>query len=73
MSIADITDSTTLCIIGGFVVLGLLLLANSIRIVPENKRLEVNLLGQEAGIRGPGIVVLIPIIERGRMINFVED
>ncbi len=48
-----------------FVVLvGLVLLANSIRIVREYERLVVFRLGRLVGERGPGLVLLIPIIDR---------
>ena len=39
----------------------------SIRIVPADKRLSVHRLGQYIGDRGPGIVILIPFIDRGVM------
>lgn len=45
--------------------LGLILAFNSIKIVPEEKRLAVFRLGRFIGVHGPGIVVLFPIIDRG--------
>jgi regulator of protease activity HflC (stomatin/prohibitin superfamily) len=36
-----------------------------IRIVPDNKRLSVYRFGEYMGDKGPGIVFLIPIIDRG--------
>ncbi|TMQ74275.1 MAG: slipin family protein [Candidatus Eisenbacteria bacterium] len=48
-----------------FVVLvGLVLLANSIRIVREYERLVVFRLGRLVGERGPGLVLLIPVVDR---------
>jgi regulator of protease activity HflC (stomatin/prohibitin superfamily) len=48
-----------------FVVLvGLVLIANSVRIVREYERLVVFRLGRLAGERGPGLVLLWPIIDR---------
>ena len=48
-----------------FVVLvGVVLLANAIRIVREYERLVVFRLGRLVGERGPGLVLLIPIIDR---------
>lgn len=38
--------------------------SSAIRIVPENKRLMVYRLGRYIGERGPGIVVLLPTIDR---------
>jgi regulator of protease activity HflC (stomatin/prohibitin superfamily) len=42
----------------------LLFLAMSVRIVPENTRLSVYRLGRYIGDKGPGIVLVIPIIDR---------
>ncbi|MDP1546556.1 MAG: SPFH domain-containing protein [Anaerolineales bacterium] len=53
------------CLIGAIVVIGFIFLANAIRIVPEYQRLVVFRLGRCVGARGPGIVLLIPIIDRG--------
>jgi membrane-bound ClpP family serine protease len=39
-------------------------LANAIRIVPEYQRLVVFRLGRCVGAKGPGIVLLIPVIDR---------
>jgi regulator of protease activity HflC (stomatin/prohibitin superfamily) len=48
-----------------FVVLvGVVLLANSIRVVREYERLVVFRLGRLVGERGPGLVLLIPLIDR---------
>ncbi len=44
--------------------LGLVILANAIRIVREYERLVVFRLGRLVGERGPGLVLLIPIIDR---------
>jgi regulator of protease activity HflC (stomatin/prohibitin superfamily) len=42
----------------------LVILANAIRVVREYERLVVFRLGRLAGERGPGLVILIPIIDR---------
>ena len=48
-----------------FVILvGLVLLANAIRVVREYDRLVVFRLGRLVGERGPGLILLIPIIDR---------
>jgi regulator of protease activity HflC (stomatin/prohibitin superfamily) len=58
------TFVVTLCI-GGAVLLGIFVfLANAIRIVPEYQRLVVFRLGRCVGTRGPGLVLLIPVIDR---------
>ena len=45
--------------VGGFV-----FLTNAIRIVPEYQRLVVFRLGRCVGTRGPGLILLIPVIDR---------
>src|SRR5437667_3094591 len=46
------------------VLLGIVVLANAIRIVREYDRLVVFRLGRVIGGRGPGLVLLIPIVDR---------
>ena len=53
------------CFLGATVLLFLVFLALSIRIVGENTRLSVYRLGRFLGDKGPGVVFLIPIIDRG--------
>ena len=48
----------------GVLLIVLLILSSSVRIVPEYKRLVIFRLGRLAGSRGPGIVFLIPVIDR---------
>ncbi|MFI5370431.1 MAG: slipin family protein [Candidatus Eisenbacteria bacterium] len=45
-------------------VFGLVLLANAIRVVREYERLVVFRLGRLMGVRGPGLVLLIPVVDR---------
>lgn len=47
------------------VVLALVLIGLAIRIVPEYQRLVVLRLGRLVGARGPGLVLLIPFVDRG--------
>jgi len=53
-----------LCVMAFCVLLAVLFLVASIRIIPENKRLQVYRLGRYLGEKGPGVVLLIPIIDR---------
>lgn len=62
-----------LCIIGAILVVGFVFVANSIRIVPEYQRLVVFRLGRCVGARGPGIVFLIPVIDRGVKVDLREQ
>jgi regulator of protease activity HflC (stomatin/prohibitin superfamily) len=54
----------TLCAILLVGVGGFVFLTNAIRIVPEYQRLVVFRLGRCVGTRGPGLILLIPVIDR---------
>jgi membrane-bound ClpP family serine protease len=54
-----------LCLIGVLFFFMIIFLASSIRIVREDNRLSVYRLGRYLGDKGPGIVILIPLIDRG--------
>src|SRR5512133_668742 len=55
---------TLLCVVGALVLVGIVFLSNAIRVVPEYQRLVVFRLGRCIGNRGPGIVLLLPVIDR---------
>jgi regulator of protease activity HflC (stomatin/prohibitin superfamily) len=55
---------TALCLVGGVFAIVLLFIANAIRIVSEYQRLVVFRLGRCVGAKGPGIVILIPFIDK---------
>lgn len=48
------------------------LLSRLIKIVPETERLVVLSLGRYAGTRGPGVVLVIPVIEQVRRVDVRE-
>ena len=54
------------------VVLLVLFLANAIRIVPEFQRLVVFRLGRLLATKGPGLVILIPFIDKGTKVDLRE-
>jgi len=58
------TTTTLLCVVAFVVVVVVIFLANAIRIVNEYQRLVVFRLGRCVGTKGPGLVLLIPIIDR---------
>jgi regulator of protease activity HflC (stomatin/prohibitin superfamily) len=62
-----------LCLAGGAIVLAIILLATAIRVVPEYVRLVVFRLGRCIGSKGPGLVFLIPIIDRGVSVDLREQ
>ena len=65
--------SLLFCLIGGIVVLLVLVLSSAIRIVPEYERIVVFRLGHSQGSRGPGLVLLIPFIDRGVRVDLREQ
>ncbi|MHB8777634.1 MAG: SPFH domain-containing protein [Anaerolineales bacterium] len=66
-------SSSVLCLVGAVLVIGFIFLANAIRIVPEYQRLVVFRLGRCVGTKGPGIVLLIPIIDRAVKVDLREQ
>lgn len=62
-----------LCLVGGVVLVALLGLASAIRIVPEYQRLVVFRLGRCIGAKGPGIVLLYPVVDRGVKVDLREQ
>ena len=52
--------------------LGLVVLAMAVRIVPEYRRLVVFRLGRCVGAKGPGIIFLIPFLDRGVAVDLRE-
>ncbi len=54
------------------VVFGILLLASVVRIVPEYKRLVVLRVGRVMGAKGPGIVIVLPLIDQPVSVDLRE-
>ncbi len=69
----DFLGGSLICIVGGVLLVGFIVLANSIRIVPEYQRLVVFRLGRSIGPKGPGIVLLIPVIDRAVKVDLREQ
>lgn len=69
----EILGGSAVCIFGAILILGFIFLANAIRIVPEYQRLVVFRLGRSIGPRGPGIVLLIPVIDRAVKVDLREQ
>jgi len=68
-------ETTTLlaCTFIGLLLIALAALASAIRIVQEYERLVVFRLGRCMGVRGPGLIFLIPFIERGVKVDLREQ
>lgn len=69
----DPLGGTFICFVGAMILVALAFLANAIRVVPEYKRLVVFRLGRCIGTKGPGIVFLIPIIDRATSVDLREQ
>ena len=61
------------CVIGGLFLLAFMFLANAIKIMPEYQRLVVFRLGRVIGSKGPGIIILIPVIDRAVRVDLREQ
>ncbi|MBL8090058.1 MAG: SPFH/Band 7/PHB domain protein [Anaerolineales bacterium] len=62
------------CIVGAFLIIGLIVVFNMIRIVPEYQRLVVLRLGRVMGKpQGPGLVLLIPGVDRPIRVDLREQ
>ena len=64
---------TALCLVGGVVVVALALLASAIHIVPEYQRLVVFRLGRCVGEKGPGVIFIIPVVDRAARVDLREQ
>ena len=69
----QIFGSTLACLVGAVVLIALVFFANAIRIVSEYQRLVVFRLGRAIGTKGPGIVILIPIVDRAVKVDLREQ
>ncbi len=67
------TSTLILCAIGAVLLIAIFLIASAIRVVPEYQRLVVFRLGRSVGSRGPGIVFLIPVIDRAIKVDLREQ
>lgn len=61
------------CLVGAIGLIGLAIIASAIRIAQEYKRLVIFRLGRCVGERGPGLVFLIPFIERSIKVDLREQ
>ncbi len=58
-------SGSIVCVCALVLLIGMVILASSIRIVPEGQRLSVHRMGQHIGDRGPGITFIIPLLDHG--------
>lgn len=69
----EVLTSGAVCLVGAILVIGLVFLANAIRIVPEYQRLVVFRFGRSVGPKGPGIIILIPVVDRAVKVDLREQ
>jgi len=69
----DIFSGGAVCILGAIAVLLFLFLVNAVKVVPEYQRLVVFRLGRSIGPKGPGIILLIPFIDRAVRVDLREQ
>ncbi|MCU0485743.1 MAG: SPFH/Band 7/PHB domain protein [Anaerolineales bacterium] len=65
--------TTLICLVVFFLAFGVIAATNIIRIVPEYRRLVVFRLGRNLGKRGPGLVILLPIIDKAVTMDLREQ
>ncbi len=61
------------CVVMVVVVAALVVLATSVRVVPEYQRLVVLRLGRVIGAKGPGLVLLLPVVDSARNVDLREQ
>jgi regulator of protease activity HflC (stomatin/prohibitin superfamily) len=61
-----------LCLISGIALVAVVLILRSVRVINEYERLVVFRLGRLTGSRGPGLVVLLPVVERATKVDLRE-
>ena len=67
-------DTTVIaCLIGSVGIIGLAIVAFAVRIAQEYERLVVFRVGRCVGARGPGLVLLLPFVERGVKVDLREQ
>lgn len=71
MNLASVSLVT--CLLGVIVLAAIVFLASAIKIVPEYQRLVLFRLGRCLGERGPGLVLLIPFIDRAIKVDLREQ
>lgn len=64
--------NTGTIIVIGLIIVVVYIVANSLRIVQQYQRVVVLRFGVYAGTRGPGIVVLVPLVERAITVDIRE-
>ena len=67
------TNITLICLLGAVLFLAIVFLVAAIKIVPEYRRVVVFRLGRCIGQKGPGLVLLIPFVDRPTSVDLREQ
>lgn len=62
-----------ICVVLLFLLMSVLMLTIAVRVVPEHKRLSVFRLGRYIGEKGPGLVILMPILDRAVLMDVSDQ
>jgi regulator of protease activity HflC (stomatin/prohibitin superfamily) len=65
--------SVLACVVGVLAIAAIVILAGAIRVVPEYQRLVVLRLGRVIGQKGPGLVLLLPVVDSARTVDLREQ
>jgi regulator of protease activity HflC (stomatin/prohibitin superfamily) len=68
----ELLQDYTLLILVGLALMVLYIFTRVIRIIPQTERLVVLFLGQYAGTRGPGIRIVLPLLEKAYTVDVRE-
>lgn len=64
---------TLICLVGAIAFIVIVFLVSAIKIVPEYKRIVVFRLGRCIGPKGPGLILLIPFVDRPVSVDLREQ
>lgn len=62
-----------ICVVLLFLLMSVLMLMIAVRVVPEHKRLSVFRLGRYIGEKGPGLVILMPFLDRAVLMDVSDQ
>ena len=69
----DGIDTTLLCALAAVAIFVVFIVASAIRVVPEYQRLVVFRLGRCIGDKGPGLIFLIPVLDKAVRVDLREQ
>lgn len=70
---SNFNAETILFLFSTVIFFSIILMMSGIKVVPEDKRLQVYRLGQDIGIKGPGLVFIIPFIDLAKPADWPQQ